>query len=116
RHYGSATLAVTRAGAGTLAELACAGLPAILLPYPQAVDQHQLANARIFEQAGAAVIVEHAAESTVTAERLDKALQSLILDLGRQQTMRAAMRRLARPDAARRVADVLLAYVHPKVS
>ena len=56
-HYRKADLAICRAGAGTLAELAAAGLPAILVPYPHAADNHQEANARAMADAGGAEIL-----------------------------------------------------------
>src|SRR5258708_8098215 len=57
--YAAATLTISRAGATTLAELACAGCPVLLLPYPHAADNHQLANARIYEAAAGALRVNH---------------------------------------------------------
>ena len=53
----SADLAVTRAGAGTIAELIRCRLPAILVPYPYATDAHQLVNARFFEQQGGGLVL-----------------------------------------------------------
>src|SRR5262249_2751562 len=69
-NYAVATLVIARAGATTLAELACAGCPAILLPYAHAADNHQLANARVFEAAGGAVVIEHGRELTQTVQQL----------------------------------------------
>ena len=109
--YASATLVVSRAGATTLAELACAGCPAILLPYPHAADNHQLANARVFEKAGAAIIVEHEANPATTADNLARAVAALAADAARQTAMQYAMRQLARPDASRRVVDVLQSLI-----
>ncbi|HMF13286.1 MAG TPA: undecaprenyldiphospho-muramoylpentapeptide beta-N-acetylglucosaminyltransferase [Gemmataceae bacterium] len=105
--YLRATLVISRAGATTLAELACAGCPAILLPYPQAADNHQLANARVFEAAGAAIVVQHGHIPSETTGWLTTVISSLAVDRHRQESMRGAMRRLARPDAARNVLAVL---------
>ena len=105
--YKGATLAVSRAGAATLAELACAGCPAILLPYPHAADNHQLANARVYESAGAAIVVEHDRSPSQTASRLSAAVVELSGDAGRLKAMRNAMRKLARPNAAGNVLAVL---------
>jgi UDP-N-acetylglucosamine--N-acetylmuramyl-(pentapeptide) pyrophosphoryl-undecaprenol N-acetylglucosamine transferase len=112
-HYASASLVVSRAGATTLAELACAGVPAILVPYPHAMDNHQWHNAREFEQAGAAVIVEQgdAAESvnvTAGSATFDETLTSLVQDDRRRAAMAAAMANLARPDAAAAVVKRLM--------
>src|SRR5262249_9120345 len=98
---------VSRAGATTLAELACAGRPAILVPYPHAADRHQHANAQAFARAGAALVVEHERSSEATAEALGAALARLARESEQRKTMSAAMRRLARPDAARKVLAVL---------
>jgi UDP-N-acetylglucosamine--N-acetylmuramyl-(pentapeptide) pyrophosphoryl-undecaprenol N-acetylglucosamine transferase len=105
--YTAATLVVSRAGATTLAELACAGLPAILLPYPHATDDHQLANAREFEQAGAALLIEHQPDPHATVASLLAALRKLAGDELRRHTMRQSHGHLARPAAAREVVDLL---------
>jgi UDP-N-acetylglucosamine--N-acetylmuramyl-(pentapeptide) pyrophosphoryl-undecaprenol N-acetylglucosamine transferase len=105
--YAGATLVVARAGGATLAELACAGCPAILLPYPHAADNHQLANAKVFESAGAAIIIEHDQSPSQTAVRLSAAVAELTQNSARRHAMRDAMRTLARPDAAMNVVDVI---------
>ena len=97
----AADLAVSRAG-GTVWELAAAGLPALLVPYPHATGDHQRANARYFADAGGAVIVEDAA---LDGESLRAAVAALRGELG---AMRAGMRSRARPDAAAAVARELL--------
>jgi UDP-N-acetylglucosamine--N-acetylmuramyl-(pentapeptide) pyrophosphoryl-undecaprenol N-acetylglucosamine transferase len=112
-HYASASLVVSRAGATTLAELACAGVPAILVPYPHAMDNHQWHNAREFEQAGAAVIVEQGAtpggENASDGPRtFDLTLMWLLQDDGRRAAMAAATAGLARPDAAAAVVERLM--------
>jgi UDP-N-acetylglucosamine--N-acetylmuramyl-(pentapeptide) pyrophosphoryl-undecaprenol N-acetylglucosamine transferase len=105
--YACATLAVSRAGAATLAELACAGCPVVLLPYPHAADNHQLANARVYESAGGAIVIEHDRSPSQTASHLSTAVAELSGDPDRRQTMQNAMRKLARPDAAGNVLAVL---------
>lgn len=92
-----ADLCVCRAGATTLAELTAAGRTAILIPFPQAADDHQRANARTIEAAGAAVMIE---ESGLTGERLAAELRALLTDDERRQAMATRARGLARPDAA----------------
>lgn len=109
--YRQGTLAVSRAGATTLAELACAGCPAILIPYPHAADRHQQANARSFAQSGAAMIVEQAPFAAATAEALSAALVRLASDPEQRRTMSVAMRTLACPEAAANVLRVLRSLV-----
>ena len=101
----AADLATARAG-GSLFELAAAGLPSILVPYPEAAADHQTKNARWMAGAGAAVVVP---DAELTAERLDSEVRSLLGAPERMRGMSDAARRLARPDAAERIADELLA-------
>lgn len=107
QHYKVATLAISRAGATSLAELACAGCPSVLIPYPNSVKNHQLLNARFFEQAGAAQVVEQQQCEIETAKKLTAACQQLIDDANKQETMQQAMKGLTQPDAAARVADII---------
>ena len=102
--YRWADVVITRAGAVTVAELAVAGEPALLVPLPGAPGDHQTANARALADAGAAVLVP---DAECTAERLARELDALGADPVRRSAMGAAARRLARPDAAARVADLV---------
>jgi UDP-N-acetylglucosamine--N-acetylmuramyl-(pentapeptide) pyrophosphoryl-undecaprenol N-acetylglucosamine transferase len=102
--YASAHLVVCRAGAGTVAELAAAGRPAVLVPFPHAADNHQMRNAEAMARAGAARIVE---DHEMTGERLYREIASLAGNPEALARMSAAARRLARPGAAARAADVL---------
>jgi UDP-N-acetylglucosamine--N-acetylmuramyl-(pentapeptide) pyrophosphoryl-undecaprenol N-acetylglucosamine transferase len=102
--YRRASLVVARAGALTLAELAIAGRPAILIPLPTAADDHQSKNAARFAQAGAAIVLN---QQTVTGVQLAQLLGDLIADSGRRQAMATAMRSLARPMAAAEIVDRL---------
>jgi UDP-N-acetylglucosamine--N-acetylmuramyl-(pentapeptide) pyrophosphoryl-undecaprenol N-acetylglucosamine transferase len=102
--YRRASLVVARAGALTLAELAIAGRPAILIPLPTAADDHQSKNAARFAQAGAAIVLN---QQTVTGVQLAQLLGDLIADSGRLQAMATAMRSLARPMAAAEIVDRL---------
>jgi UDP-N-acetylglucosamine--N-acetylmuramyl-(pentapeptide) pyrophosphoryl-undecaprenol N-acetylglucosamine transferase len=101
----AADLAAARAG-GSVFELAAAGLPSILVPYPEAAADHQTKNARWMASAGAALVVP---DAEITAERLASEVRALLAAPERMTAMSAAARRLARPDAAERVADELLA-------
>ncbi|MCW8806669.1 MAG: glycosyltransferase, partial [Rhodanobacter sp.] len=95
--YGWADLAVCRAGALTVAELTAAGLGALLVPFPHAVDDHQTRNAEALLEAGAAELIQ---ESDLDIERLSLRLQSLLADRARLLTMAEAARVLAKPAAA----------------
>jgi UDP-N-acetylglucosamine--N-acetylmuramyl-(pentapeptide) pyrophosphoryl-undecaprenol N-acetylglucosamine transferase len=98
-------LCVARAG-GSIFEIAAAGKPAILVPYPHASADHQTANARWMEAAGAAVVVP---DGELTAARLGMEVGGLLGDPSRLQAMASASAALARPDAAQAVADEVLA-------
>jgi UDP-N-acetylglucosamine--N-acetylmuramyl-(pentapeptide) pyrophosphoryl-undecaprenol N-acetylglucosamine transferase len=97
-------LCVARAG-GSIFEIAAAGKPAILVPYPHASADHQTANARWMADAGAAVVVP---DGELTAARLGAEVGALLGDRSRLRAMAAASAALARPDAAQAVADELL--------
>jgi UDP-N-acetylglucosamine--N-acetylmuramyl-(pentapeptide) pyrophosphoryl-undecaprenol N-acetylglucosamine transferase len=103
--YGWADLVLCRAGALTIAELTAAGLPALLVPYPHAVDDHQTANARWLTDAGAAVLLP---EATLDAQNLMQVLSSLTADRPRLLAMAQNARALARNDAAAVVAQACL--------
>jgi UDP-N-acetylglucosamine--N-acetylmuramyl-(pentapeptide) pyrophosphoryl-undecaprenol N-acetylglucosamine transferase len=103
--YAAADLACARAG-GSIFELAAAGLPSILVPYPYATADHQTGNARWMEEGGAAVVV---ADGELDAERLSSEVRALLGDPGRLERMGAAARALSRPDAAERIAAGILA-------
>lgn len=105
--YREATLVISRAGATTLVELACAGLPAILVPYPHAVDDHQFHNAERFRLAGAAQVVTQASDPDETGRQLAACVDELRGGPASLAAVRQAMRGLAKPDAAARVVEVL---------
>lgn len=102
--YAAADLALCRAGAATVAELAATGTPAILVPYPRATDDHQTQNARVLEQASAAIMI---ADHELDA-RLQVVVTDLMLDDARREVMRSAALRFAKVDAARTIATALL--------
>lgn len=105
--YGWADLAVSRAGALTVSELAAAGLGAVMVPYPSAVDDHQTRNAGVLVAAGAAVLLP---ERELTAERLAAELSGLLGDgRARALDMACAARGVATADAAERVTGLCLA-------
>jgi UDP-N-acetylglucosamine--N-acetylmuramyl-(pentapeptide) pyrophosphoryl-undecaprenol N-acetylglucosamine transferase len=103
--YAAADLAVARAGAMTCSELAATGLPAVLVPYPYAADDHQRRNADTLVAAGAAAMI---LDRELDGARLAEALAALAGDPARRATMAERARALGRPDAAARVAEECL--------
>ncbi len=103
--YGWTDLVLCRAGALTIAELAAAGVGAVLVPFPFAVDDHQTANARFLERGDAALVFQ---QSELTPERLAEILRQWLGDRARLLRMAEAARRLARIEAADRVATACL--------
>jgi UDP-N-acetylglucosamine--N-acetylmuramyl-(pentapeptide) pyrophosphoryl-undecaprenol N-acetylglucosamine transferase len=101
----AADIAIARAG-GSVFELAQYGLPALLIPYPHASGNHQEANARWMERAGAATVLP---DRELTPERLRAETDALVQDDERRVAMAAASAALARPGAARRIAQEVLA-------
>jgi UDP-N-acetylglucosamine--N-acetylmuramyl-(pentapeptide) pyrophosphoryl-undecaprenol N-acetylglucosamine transferase len=106
----AADLAVCRAGAMSTAELLNQGLPSILVPFPYAAADHQMHNARALEQAGVAVV---APESELTGQGLWRDLERLLSDAGALDRMRSAASGLARPDAARDIANDVATFLTP---
>lgn len=105
----AADLVVCRAGATTLAELAVAGRPAVLVPFPHAADDHQRFNAEAVRDAGAAEVI---ADAELSGETLAAAVGALGADRERRLAMGHAARTLAVPDAAERIADVADALLY----
>ncbi len=102
REMSDADLVVSRAGATTIAELAAAGRPAVLVPLPTAADDHQRRNAEVLEAAGAAEVI---GQKDLTGDHLAARLAALLGDPATLAAMSAAMRRLAKPEAARTIVD-----------
>ena len=102
--FAQADLVLSRSGATTCAELTAAGKAAVLVPFAAAADDHQRTNARAMEAAEAARMVE---EKDLTGPSLARAVSGVLEEPGRLAEMEAASRRLGRPDAAARVADLL---------
>jgi UDP-N-acetylglucosamine--N-acetylmuramyl-(pentapeptide) pyrophosphoryl-undecaprenol N-acetylglucosamine transferase len=103
----AADLVVARAG-GSVMEIAAAGRPAILIPYPHATADHQTTNARWMADGGAAIVIP---DRELTPERLSAAIAELLGDEDRLREMGIAARRLAKPDAAERIARQVLGAV-----
>jgi UDP-N-acetylglucosamine--N-acetylmuramyl-(pentapeptide) pyrophosphoryl-undecaprenol N-acetylglucosamine transferase len=100
-----ATVVLSRAGASFLAELAAVRVPAVLVPFPAAADDHQWHNARLYAEAGAARVLR---QGEATPEQLVHQLLGLLEDGAARAALCEAQRRWHRPDAAQRIAEVLL--------
>lgn len=103
--YGWADLVVCRSGASTLAELCAVGVGSVLVPFAAAVDDHQTKNAQYLVERDAAVLLK---QGDALASRLHDTLRELAGDPGKRLAMAQAARRLAKPDAAERIADIIL--------
>jgi UDP-N-acetylglucosamine--N-acetylmuramyl-(pentapeptide) pyrophosphoryl-undecaprenol N-acetylglucosamine transferase len=111
--YAWADLVICRAGALTLAELCAAGVGSVLVPYPHAVDDHQTRNADYLVERDAAMLIP---EGDGLAEELRNALVTLASDPARRLAMAEAARTLAKPDAAERVADIVMQVSQPRAT
>lgn len=105
-----ATLAVSRAGAGTLTELAISGTPALLIPYPFAAEDHQTFNAKVFEAAGAALLYQ---QSDLTAAQLQQQVLELLQSSDRLPQMAEATKQLAVVDSAEQLAQLIQQLIEP---
>jgi UDP-N-acetylglucosamine--N-acetylmuramyl-(pentapeptide) pyrophosphoryl-undecaprenol N-acetylglucosamine transferase len=102
--YRAADLALARSGASSLAELASFGLPAVLVPFPFAADDHQKKNAEVAVRAGAAVLAE---EDVLGGDRLGQIVTEIFAGRDRLRGMAERSLAMANPGAARRIADVI---------
>lgn len=112
RRFQDATLVLARSGASTVAELAAAGKPSLLVPFPQAADDHQRHNGEVMVAAGGARIL---LEANLTAGSLLQTLIDLLNDRQALTTMGERARTLARPDAARQIAAMIVRLAAKKV-
>ena len=104
QRFAAASLVLCRSGASTVAELAAAAKPSLLIPFPQAADDHQRHNAEVLVQAGAAALLP---QSDMTAERLLEMLTTLLENPEGLAAMGHSARALAHPDAASQIAQIL---------
>lgn len=103
--FAAADLILCRSGASSVAEVAAAGRAAVLVPFPQAADDHQRKNAEAFVAAGAAAMI---VEAELTEERLLETLASLLQDDARRSDLGRNARRLAHPDAVRQIGGMVM--------
>jgi UDP-N-acetylglucosamine--N-acetylmuramyl-(pentapeptide) pyrophosphoryl-undecaprenol N-acetylglucosamine transferase len=105
RRFEAADLVLARSGASTVAELAAAGKPSLLVPFPQAADDHQRKNAEVLAEAGAAEMV---LEGELTPELLEQTLIRLMGNRALRERMTKAARKLAHPDATQRIVRMVM--------
>jgi UDP-N-acetylglucosamine--N-acetylmuramyl-(pentapeptide) pyrophosphoryl-undecaprenol N-acetylglucosamine transferase len=101
--YRAADLVISRAGAGTLSELACAGVPALLVPSPNVAEDHQTHNAQAFERAGAAVLLPETQLAELTVRVLE-----LMANKDRRAALSAAAYTLALPGATEAIVEYIV--------
>jgi UDP-N-acetylglucosamine--N-acetylmuramyl-(pentapeptide) pyrophosphoryl-undecaprenol N-acetylglucosamine transferase len=106
--FAQADLVVCRAGASTVSELAASGRPSILVPYPFAADNHQQHNAEAMQRTGAALLVP---DIEMTGQRLFDEVTALMANRPKLEAMAEAAKRMAKPAAAQKAADVLVGLV-----
>ena len=107
--FSRSNLVMARSGASTVAELAAAGKPALLIPFAAAADDHQRRNAEVMVQANAAVMLQE--QQLATSGLLLQTLINLLQDPARLHQMAAAAKTQARPGAAKRIAEKLVEII-----
>ena len=100
-------LTVCRGGGSTLAEVAAAGAPAVILPYPHATADHQRKNAELFCQSGGCVLLDEREVDGRLDDRLAESLDGLLGDDARRERISRTVRRLGRPQAAETIVDLI---------
>lgn len=112
-HLSMADIVISRSGAGILSELSTVGVPSVLVPFPYASKNHQLANAEYFENEGASIVVT---EGEGLSERIAEATGRLLMDESLRMRMREAMRKMSRKDSANKVVDKILEIIERRKS
>jgi UDP-N-acetylglucosamine--N-acetylmuramyl-(pentapeptide) pyrophosphoryl-undecaprenol N-acetylglucosamine transferase len=108
-----ADLCISRSGASSCAELTACGVPSLLMPYPYHKDMHQRANAKVLADAGAAILIDDEKDGLQNAAKIRPLIEPLLKDDSRRQAMADAAKKLGKPDAANRVADVIVSMLKP---
>ncbi|HEX5245078.1 MAG TPA: UDP-N-acetylglucosamine--N-acetylmuramyl-(pentapeptide) pyrophosphoryl-undecaprenol N-acetylglucosamine transferase, partial [Tepidisphaeraceae bacterium] len=103
-----ADLAICRSGASSCAELTACGVPSILMPYPFHKDMHQRLNAKVLADGGAAILIDDEKNRQKNAPKLAAAIAPLLQDANKRRQMADAARKLGKPDAAERVARLIV--------
>jgi len=101
-------IVISRAGASTVSEIACRGVASVLIPYPQASENHQVHNARALESSGAAYCIE---ESELDAKKLAEIITGLLKDPEKRKSMGEAAKEFGNPEAAAKIVEHLKLYL-----
>ncbi|MDZ7859668.1 MAG: undecaprenyldiphospho-muramoylpentapeptide beta-N-acetylglucosaminyltransferase [Candidatus Krumholzibacteriota bacterium] len=109
--YQVADVALARAGALSVSELAAVGIPSVLVPYPHSVDDHQIHNARFMASAGASVVID---DSVLDGKHLETALEEIVGDSERFEMMKKSALDIGVRDASRRIVDDMLEFYQRK--
>jgi UDP-N-acetylglucosamine--N-acetylmuramyl-(pentapeptide) pyrophosphoryl-undecaprenol N-acetylglucosamine transferase len=105
---GAATVAISRSGASSLAELAAMRVPSVLVPFPAAMDNHQFFNAKAFNDAGAARLLE---QKTATPEAVAQVISELVDHAASREQMQTALAKWHAPQAAEQIAETMLKLI-----
>jgi UDP-N-acetylglucosamine--N-acetylmuramyl-(pentapeptide) pyrophosphoryl-undecaprenol N-acetylglucosamine transferase len=105
---GAATVAVSRSGASSLAEIAAMRVPSVLVPFPAATDNHQFFNAKAFQETGAAHLLE---QKDATAESFANLLLDLTTNAAAREKMQVALAKWHAPQAAEQIAETMLKLI-----
>jgi len=105
---GAATVAVSRSGASSLAELAAVRVPSVLIPFPAATDNHQFFNAQAFQESGAAHLLE---QKNATPENVAPAILNLVVNAAMREQMQLALDKWQAPRAAEQIAETMLKLI-----
>lgn len=105
---GAATIAVSRSGASSLAEVAAMRVPTVLVPFPAAMDNHQFFNAKAFEETGAARLLE---QKTATPEAVTQLILELVGNIAVREQMQTALGKWYAPQAAEQIAETMLKVI-----
>lgn len=108
RRYADSDMVVCRAGAMTLSEVSLFGLPSLLIPFPHAAHDHQTSNAKSFQEAGAASLIQ---DKELDGEALLTGCKTILTDRKKYDSMSAAMNSLARPTAAKQIAEIVFSSI-----
>lgn len=101
-------IVISRAGASTLSEIGCRGLPSILIPFPKSSENHQVRNARALESSGAAYCIE---ESELDAKKFADVISELLKNPEKRRSMGEAAKKLGDPEAASKIVEHLKRYL-----